>query len=38
MEKKIKDYAEIAEQEQLKFAKDFLAFQQSVIEDLKKYL
>ena len=38
MEKKIKDYEEIAEQEQLKFAKDFLTFQQSVIENLKKYL
>jgi len=38
MEKKIKDYEDSADKNELKFAKDFLSFQQEVIEGLKKFL
>ena len=38
MEKKIKDYEDSADKHELKFAKDFLSFQQEVIEGLKKFL
>lgn len=38
MEKQISDYTGIVEKEELKFAKDFLEFQQDVITGLKKYL
>ena len=38
MEKKIKDYEDSADKHELKFAKDFLKFQQEVIEGLKKFL
>lgn len=38
MEKKIKQYEEDAEKDELKLAKDFLKFQQDIIENLKKYL
>lgn len=38
IEKKIKDYKESANKETLKLAHSFLKFQQTQIEDLKKYL
>lgn len=38
MEKKIKDYENVVDSEQLKLANSFLKFQQKTIEDLKKYL
>jgi len=38
MEKKINDYKNIVDKNELKFAKDFLEFQQDVITGLKKYL
>lgn len=38
MEKKISDYEKIVDKEELKFAKDFLKFQEDVITGLKKYL
>jgi GTPase involved in cell partitioning and DNA repair len=38
MEKKIKDYEDSVDKHELKFAKDFLKFQQEVIEGLKKFL
>ena len=38
MEKKIKNYQKEVNKEQLKFAKDFLGFQQDSITGLKKYL
>ncbi len=38
MEKKIKDYEQLTDKESIKLAKDFLKFQSSTIEDLKKYL
>lgn len=38
MEKKIKDYKDEADKKEVKFAKDFLEFQQDVITGLKKYL
>lgn len=37
-EKKLKEYENEADEEQLEFAKDFLEFQQSAIEKLKEYL
>lgn len=37
-EKKIKDYDKDLDNDQLKFAKDFLKFQQKSIDELKKYL
>ncbi len=38
MEKKIKAYSDECEKEFVKFAKDFLKFQQKAIDELKKYL
>ena len=38
MEKKIKDYEDEVDKKELKFAKDFLKFQQDVITNLKKFL
>lgn len=38
MEKKINDYKDIVDKKELKFAKDFLEFQQDTITGLKKYL
>lgn len=38
MEKKIKDYKDEVDKKEIKFAKDFLEFQQDVITGLKKYL
>lgn len=38
MEKKINDYKDIVDKKELKFAKDFLEFQEDVITGLKKYL
>ncbi len=38
MEKKIKDYEQEANKEDLKIAKDFLSFQQKSIEKLKEFL
>lgn len=38
MEKKINDYREEVDKKELKFAKDFLEFQQDVITGLKKFL
>ena len=38
MEKKIKDYKQEVGKEELKFAKDFLKFQQDIITNLKKFL
>lgn len=38
MEKKINDYKEEVDKKELKFAKDFLEFQQDVITGLKKFL
>lgn len=38
MEKKINNYKDVVEKKVLKFAKDFLEFQQDVITGLKKYL
>jgi len=38
MEKKINDYKDVVDKKQIKFAKDFLEFQQDAITGLKKYL
>ena len=38
MEKKINDYKDEVNKKEIKFAKDFLEFQQDVITGLKKYL
>ncbi len=38
MEKKIKDYENIVDSEELNFAKEFLSFQTNMIEKLKEYL
>lgn len=38
MKKKINDYENIVDKKELKFAKDFLEFQQDVITGFKKYL
>ena len=38
MEKKISQYEDSVSKEELKFAKDFLSFQEDVITNLKKYL
>ena len=38
MEKKVNAYENEAGEEELKFAKEFLGFQQDVVENLKKYL
>lgn len=38
MEKKINDYKDIVDKKELKFAEDFLEFQQDTITGLKKYL
>ena len=38
MEKKIKNYKDVVDKKDLKFAEDFLEFQQDVITGLKKYL
>ena len=38
MEKKINDYKDEVDKKELKFAKDFLEFQQDVIAELKKFL
>lgn len=38
MEKKINDYKDEVDKKELKFAKDFLEFQQDVITGLKKFL
>lgn len=38
MEKKISDYKDEVDKDELKFAKDFYKFQEDVIDNLKKYL
>ena len=38
MEKKVKDYRDRVDKEQLQLAEDFLKFQQQTIERLKEYL
>ena len=38
MEKKVKDYRDCVDKEQLQLAEDFLKFQQQTIERLKEYL
>jgi len=38
MEKKISDYKDVVDKKEIKFAQEFLEFQQDVITGLKKYL